>query len=286
MEQTHNPAAEAARKVRYFPREHGATAMLLTPIVCAAVLARTWRWSELATLTAAFSSLAAKDPLVALYRQQFVWKQRRAGWDAAAGWFAGWALVFGASGLVLLWAWPWRALVGMGAALAAYSVLAVAVNVKNRQRSVLFQIASAAALSSSAMACAISATGGIPVWCWWLWVLLALHATVGILVVHARLDARIALRAATAAERARKSRSTAMIALGVLVCAAIAALIAGRVWIALALGVGVLGYGSDLLSQQNPDALQMPLMRVGRRALSLSLLFATLVVVGLARGAR
>ncbi|HEU5457833.1 MAG TPA: YwiC-like family protein, partial [Terracidiphilus sp.] len=163
MVQATRPAGKA-RTMRYFPREHGATAMLLTPIVCAAVLARTWRWSEVATLTAAFSSLAAKDPLVALFRQRFVWKQRRAGDGVAAVWFAGWAVVFGASGLVLLWTWPWRAVVGMGAALAAYAVLAVAVNVKNRQRSVLFQIASAAALSSSALACAISATGRIPAW--------------------------------------------------------------------------------------------------------------------------
>ena len=48
----------------FLPREHGATAMLFTPIVCAAVLSRAWHWAELATLTAAFAALAAKDPMV------------------------------------------------------------------------------------------------------------------------------------------------------------------------------------------------------------------------------
>ncbi len=44
----------------FLPREHGATAMLLTPIVCAAILVREWRWCELATLTAAFAALAVR----------------------------------------------------------------------------------------------------------------------------------------------------------------------------------------------------------------------------------
>ncbi|HUX43700.1 MAG TPA: YwiC-like family protein [Terracidiphilus sp.] len=277
------PAVQATdrpmRKARFFPREHGATAMLLTPIVCAAVLARTWRWSELATLTAAFAALAAKDPLVVLVRQRLVWKQPHAETPAAARWFAGWALLFGLSGLVLLRAWPMRTLLGMSAGMAAYAALAVRVNVKNRQRSVLFQIASAAALSSSALACAISALGTIPAWCWWLWVLLSLHATVGILVVHARLDARVAPR--SPAPGARQSRRTALAAVAVVAGAALAAAVLGRWWIALALAVAAAGFDYDLRSQRDAAALQMPLMRVGRRALTLAVVFALLVILGL-----
>ena len=67
----------------FLPREHGATAMLFMPIVCAAILAREWRWSEVATLTAAFSALAAKDPMVTLARQRFIWKTRHP--ETAAG---------------------------------------------------------------------------------------------------------------------------------------------------------------------------------------------------------
>ena len=67
---------EPRRNAWFLPREHGATAMLLTPIVCVAILLHKWRWNELATLTAAFAALAAKDPMVVLARQCFVWKQQ------------------------------------------------------------------------------------------------------------------------------------------------------------------------------------------------------------------
>jgi hypothetical protein len=86
--------------------------------------------------------------------------------------------------------------------------------VKNRQRSTLFQIASAAALTSSSLATSLSATGAIAPWCWWLWLLMAMQATAGILVVHARLDARIASRrTAPANERFRRA---AQVSLGAL----------------------------------------------------------------------
>jgi hypothetical protein len=67
---------EPHQHASFLPHEHGATAMLLTPIICVAILARQWHWSELATLTAAFATLAAKDPMVVLARQRFVWRQR------------------------------------------------------------------------------------------------------------------------------------------------------------------------------------------------------------------
>ncbi len=272
-------ADTTVRKLRYLPREHGATAMLLTPIVCAGILARTWHWSELATLTAAFAALAAKDPLVVLFRQRFIWKQKHAETGTATRWFAFWSVLFCGSGLILLYRWPWKMLAGMGSGLVAYSVVAVAVNVKNKQRSTLFQLASAAALTSSSLACAISATGTIPDWCWWLWALLAMHATLGILVVHARLDARIALRSPSTT--AKQSRRTALTALTLLACALVAAGIARQTWIALALAVATVGFGYDLARQRNITNLQMPLMKVGRRALALALVFAVLVIVGL-----
>ncbi len=187
-------ARETHQGAWYFPREHGATAMLLTPIVCVAILAREWRWCELATLTAAFAALAAKDPMVVLARQRFVWKQKRPETPCAAKWFAGWMVIFVLSGLVLLAAWPLKAIVAMGLGVGVFSALAIAINVRNRQRSTLFQIPSAAALTSSSLAMCLSATGAIAPWCWWLWLLMAMQATAGILVVHARLDARIALR--------------------------------------------------------------------------------------------
>lgn len=253
--------------------------MLFTPIVCAAILARTWRWAELATVTAAFAALAAKDPLVVLARQRFVWKQWHPETADAARWFGRWTVLLALSGVVLLFAWPLKALVALGTGVAAFSVLAVLVNVKNRQRSTLFQIASAFALTSSSLATSLSATGSVQRWCWWLWLFLALQATAGILVVHARLDARIALRAPEKADK--KFRNAAQIALGVLCCAALAAATREYSIVALALLVAAGGYAYDLHTQRDPAALQRSLNSVGRRALALSLVFSTLLIIGL-----
>ena len=263
---------------RFLPREHGATAMLLAPIVCVAILAREWRWSEIATLTAAFATLAAKDPMVVLARQRFVWKQRHPETTAAAQGLGIWIVVLIVSGLALVATWPLMAVVGMGLGVCVFSALAVAINVKNRQRSTLFQIASAAALTSSSLAASLSATGAIEPWCWWLWLLMTIQATAGILVVHARLDARIASRGTEPARE--RFRPAAQISLSTLVCAAVTAAVLGRGWIALALLVVVMGYGYDLRRQRDPAALQIPLKTVGQRALALSSFFSVLLIVG------
>ncbi len=267
------------QSTRFLPREHGATAMLFTPIVCAAVLSRSWRWSELATLTAAFAALAAKDPMVVLARQRFVWKQWHPETAAAIRWFAGWSVLLAISGMVLLFTWPFTATLLLGLGVAAFSALAIAINVKNRQRSTLFQIASAFALTSSVLATSLSATGTIALWCWWLWLLLALQATAAILVVHARLDARIALRSAAPARESY--RRAAQISIVVLVCSAAASVVFHRAFVALALSIAALGYAYDLHRQRNAQSLQLPLKTVGQEALALSSLYAILIIAGL-----
>jgi hypothetical protein len=275
-------AKQPQSTIWFLPREHGATAMLMIPIVCAAILSRQWHWTEFATLTAAFAALAAKDPMVILARQRFVWKQQHPETAAAAKWLAGWSAVLLLSGLVLLKAWPLEAIVAMGLGVAAFSVLAIAVNVQNRQRSTLFQVASAAALTSSSLATSLSATGGIAPWCWFLWLLMAMQATAGIPVVHARLDARIALRqAASLPDQSARFRRSAQISLIALACAAATTAVLGYVWIALALLTPVFGYRYDLNAQRNPGNLQLPLKKVGQRALALSSVFAVLLIVGL-----
>lgn len=267
----------------YLPREHGATAMLLTPILCAAILARQFHWAELATLVAAFSALALKDPAVVLFRQWFVWKQPNPETPNAARWFALWLILLAASGLFLLFTWPLKGTLALGSGVALFSALAVFVNVKNRQRSTLFQIASAAALTSTSLATALSATGEIPLWCWLLWPLLAMQAATGILVVHARLDARIAARKNLPASR--QYRRAATIAIVVLGFAALTTIVIGQSWrrfsIAAALLIAAFGYAFDLHAQKNPAALQLPLTSVGLRALALSSLYAILLIAGL-----
>jgi hypothetical protein len=263
----------------FLPREHGATAMLFTPIVCAAILSRAWHWAELATITAAFAALAAKDPMVVIARQRFVWKQPHPETAAAIRWFAGWSVMLAVSGIVLLAAWPLAATAALGLGVGVFSFLAIAINVRNKQRSTLFQVASAFALTSSSLAMSLSATRTIPAWCWMLWPLLALQATAGILVVHARLDARIALRSAAPART--NFRRAAQISLVVLVGVAAAAIVFDRSFIAAALVIAALGYAFDLRRQSNADALQLPLKTVGQQALALSSLYAILLVIGL-----
>jgi hypothetical protein len=268
-----------SKSIWFLPREHGATAMLLIPVACAMILARQWRWAELATLTAAFAALAAKDPMVVLARQWLVWKQPHAETAQAARWLAGWVSLLILSGLVLLVSWPLKATVAMGLGVGAFTALAIAVNVKNRQRSTLFQIASAAALTSTSLATCLSASGSIQRWCWWLWWLLAMQAAAGILVVHARLDACIAQRGSAPADQT--FRRAATVAVGVLLCTAVAAVYLGQKWIALALLLAAVGYGYDLLRQRDAAALQISLKSVGRRALALSCLYAALLILGL-----
>ena len=272
------PPAQQRTKL-YLPREHGATAMLLTPIVAVGLLARTWHWSELAVLAAAFAAMSAKDPAVLLMRQRFVWKKPSPEASAAARWLIGWSAVLVASVAVLFATCPLRAFLAVGAGVAAFGCLAIFVNLKNRQRSTLFQIASAAALTSTSVATCLAAAGSVARWCWWFWALSALQATAGILVVHARLDARIALRKATAASP--QFRRAAQVALTVLLSAAIAAAVLRHIPIALALALAAAGYAWDLKRQKNPASLQMPLKTVGQQALLLSSLYAALLIAGL-----
>jgi len=126
---------------------------------------------------------------------------------------------------------------------------------------------------------ALSATGGFPPWSWWLWVAMALQATAGILVVHSRLDARIAARGSS--KTGEGSRRAAWMAVAVLVAAAVAAGYWNRWWIAAALAVAAAGYWWDLRSQLDAESLRVPLKAVGLRALMLSTLFALLVIAGL-----
>ncbi len=58
----------------------------------------------------------------------------------------------------------------------------------------------------------------------------------------------------------------------------------GRVWIALALLLAAAGYSYDLSQQRDLTALQLPLTRVGQRALALSTAYAILLIIGLCAG--
>lgn len=163
--------AQASRT--FFPREHGATAMLLTPFFWAAVLLKRVYWVEGVILIAIACAFAIKDPLVVVARQRWIWKQEHPETKAARRWIGVELILLSLCGLALLGTRNWRSFVLLSLGAAAFTVVAVMVNLRNRQRSEWFQVASAVALTSTSFAASLWAQGAIPGWCWVLWLLCA-----------------------------------------------------------------------------------------------------------------
>lgn len=272
-------AMSNSSQAAFIPREHGATAMLLTPFFAAAILLRHVYWTEFVALLAVACAFAIKDPLVVIGRQRFVWTQPHAETNGARRSAFLEFLVLAASGLILLFARDWRPFLPLFLGAAAFTGLAVMLNVKNRQRSEWFQTASAAALTATSVMACLAAKGSVPDWCWLLWLLCAMQAAAGIFVVHARLDARIAARKGQAPPSG--NRRAAFVCQGVLIAGAAYFALAGRPLITAALLVATTGYVFDLARQRSESSLQLPLKRVGLQALGLSIIYTLIVVAGL-----
>jgi len=146
---TVNPAKGTG--TNFIPREHGATAMLLTPFFAAAILLRQVYWPELVALLAIACAFAIKDPLVVIARQRFVWKQEHAETKLAKESAVVESLLLVACGIALVLARDWRPFMPLFLGAGAFTVLAVTLNVRNRQRSEWFQVASAVALSATSL---------------------------------------------------------------------------------------------------------------------------------------
>lgn len=276
-----NNAGQAGAPV-FVPREHGATAMLLTPFFAAAILLRRLYWPELAALAAIACAFSLKDPLVVLARQHFLWKREHPETKIARRSVAVRACIVAVCGAVLLAFRDWHPLAPLVAGGAAFMAIAVALTVRNKQRSEWFQVASAVALSSTCLVACVAATGEIPAWGWLLWLLCALQSTAGIFVVHARLDARIAAR--QGAPAASENRRAALFCQIILIGAAVVFALVARPWIAAALLLAAIGYWAELRRQRTAESLRVPLKRVGLEALGLATLYAVLVVIGLWHG--
>jgi hypothetical protein len=263
----------------FFPKEHGATAMLLLPFVCAAILVKATRWTEVFALLAAGAAFMAEGPLVVLARQRFVWKQRRPETDAARRWLLIEAGVLAASGLILLLTGPWKAYLLFAFGAAAFGALSVYMNLHNKQRSEWFQAATAVALTSTSLMPCLAVQRMIPGWARLLWLLTALQAMAGIFVIHARLDARIAQRSNT--RPATGNLVAAVVSIVAMVVAAAAFGGSRRYWISAALLLAVGGYCYEVRRQMNPISLRMPMTRAGLQALGLSIVYGILVIAGL-----
>jgi hypothetical protein len=251
--------------------------MLLTPFIAAAILLREIHWLELVALVAVAAGFAIKDPLIVLARQQFVWRTEHPETRPAAQVTAVLLLLLAVCGMVLVIAGDRRQFMPFIFGAVTFTVLTVAVNVRNKQRSEWFQAVSAAGLSATCLIACLAAIGRIPDWCWFLWILSTLQSAAGIFVIHSRLDARIAARR----ETTDANRRTAFAAMAAMICAGLWFLYAGRFWVAAALILSAMGFFVELKRQMDPRSLQMPLTRVGLQALAQSIVYTSMVVIGL-----
>jgi hypothetical protein len=261
-----------------WPREHGAWPMLLAPFLSALLLARAWHWSVPVALVAVLAAFVLREPLVALGRQRWVWRDRRPESARARRWLAAELALLAAAGGALALRWPLSFLLTLGGLAAGMTLLAAWMTVRNRQRSAPLQLASAVGLTSTCLAASLSATGRVEPWCWLLWALSAAHAAAGIFVVHARLEARIAARAPRP-EPSRFRRPA--YAMQFLLLAGGAALFRSLPAVSAALAMSALVHLATLRSLRSPTALETPLTRVGLRAMTLSLVYSALLVYGL-----
>jgi len=170
----------------------------------------------------------------------------------------------------------------LGAGAAALTALAVYMTVKNRQRSLWLQALSAAGLSSSGVATCLAVTGTIPAWAWWWCGLHCAHFLASILVVHARLEARIAARKGaevlTAGFLALRRQAVAVEI--ILISTAVWLLISGQIFYAAALLLSEGMHAYDLARLHTASAIAMPMTRVGLRALAVSIAFTGLAIAG------
>lgn len=264
------------------PREHGAWAMLLQPFAAALIVLHRLAWPVLPALAAVVLVFLVRDPLTVLARQRWVWRDKRPESELAMRYLAIESVLLASAGGALALVWPIWILALLAGAAGALTILAVYMTVRNRQREVWLQALSAAGLSSSALAACLAVSRAVPTWGWWMWGLHAAHFLGGILVVHARLEARIAAKKATAvlSEAFQRVRKEATVVQAALVVAAVALAATGRFFYAAALvGSGAL-HLMDLYSLHTERALAMPLKTVGKRALTVSIVFTLLIVAG------
>jgi hypothetical protein len=255
--------------------------MVAFPFVSAAVLAREPDWLMLPAALAVLGAFSIREPLVVLGRQALVWREPRAESRAALRWLAMSLGVVAASGAALLAHRSWVALAALGLGASALLGLATTLTVLNRQRSVGLQLASAAGLSASALVAWLSARERIEATAWWLWAVHAAFSAAAVLVVHARLDARVAARRPEESGAARRSLRRALAAQAGLLLVGALCLAWGRPLLTVPLTLAAATHAMDLRRLGQPASLTMPLRHVGFRALGLAAAYSVLVIAAL-----
>jgi len=256
--------------------------MLLQPFLGALIVLHRFAWAMIPALAAVVLVFLVREPWIVLARQRWVWRDARPETAEAKRYLAVELPLLGVAGGLLLVVWPWWIVAALGFSAALLTALAVATTVRNRRRAIWFQALSAAGLASSALAACLGVSGAVPAWGWWFWGLHAAHFLAAIVVVHARLEGRIAVRKAgpAATEMFHKQRRAA--AAVQLTWAAASAVV---FWtgqplygIAAALSAGV--HLTQLSAMTPSRAAATSMNTVGLRALGLSIVFTLLVIAG------
>lgn len=250
------------------PREHGAWGLLLQPFLAGAITGglpgRLWAPAVILLL----AGFALRAPLLALARCA---KQNRRGGPVlrmALPWTIAEAALLGLS---LWWLWPhlspgWR--IGLLAGGPAFTAMTVWIAASNRQRSRLFQTLSAAALALSAPLAVQLARGSVPAWAWALWLVIVLHSSAAIQLVHERLERRIAARDKGAAA---PDATPLLVAVAFQIAAGSALAFVDPLWL-LPPALSSAFVLMECRRLQHPEVLREPLTRVGWRTLALSAL--------------
>jgi hypothetical protein len=256
--------------------------MLLQPFLGALIVYHRLTWTVLPALGAVVLVFMVREPLIVLARQRWVWRGERPETAHAKRFLSIELPLLALAGAWLLRAWPWWILIVLGGSASLLSALAVFMTVRNRQRAIWFQTLSAAGLASSALAACLAIEASIPAWGWWFWGLHAAHFLAAILVVHARLESRIAARKAGGALSAEflTTRRQAMWLQGALSAAAIALVIAGKPFYGAALMLSAVVHMLSLRVMHTPGALSLAMKTVGLRALAVSIAVTLLIVAG------
>jgi hypothetical protein len=255
--------------------------MLAFPFVSASVLAREMDWLILPAALTVLTAFSIREPLVVLGRQAFVWREPRAESEVALRFLAVSLAILAASGAVLLARRSWVLILVLGLGASALVALAVAMSVFNRQRSIGLQLVSAVGLSASALVAWLSSRPQLGATAWWLWAVHSAYSAAAVLVVHARLDARVAVRRPEHYRESVRSLRLAYAAQVGLLSASVLCLVWGRPLLTPPLALAASIHSVDLWNLRRPEALGAPLRHIGLRALGLSTAYSFLVIFAL-----
>ena len=225
------------------------------------------------------AAFLAREPLIAVARQHWVWKQPKP--EAQAARRTLWLVlpILALSGAVL---WlggvnlTW--LLGLGTVAVALTATSVYAALHQLQRSTALQVAGSFGLTLSA-ALAWLAAGQEPDRTLALLVAAqTIHATGGVLTVHARLEA-LQNRKAASPKLAQRTAALGWQAVQALAAGWLALI--GEPLLAFSLALPLAIHLFDLVRLDQDSVLRTPLKTVGFRALFLSLLVSVLIVVAL-----